>query len=267
MRQERRHGPLNALRLIAICCPPVKRKKAARDGEGATESTVRPYSPLTLADRLARHWPPNPRNAARRTGRGTALARPMPQNAGEGNCILRGGQNRAASLRRRPGRRRVHCVTRTTISFFGPMLPAPSRSWIPTTLSPGWNWAESGTWKQNCLRVLVPRKAKSPKRLRVQATLDVSWMEKRHCMSWMASVIVCPAAKSGGSMPGTPPNGVGGGPMSHTSALPKPAASNGSPIGRLTRICRSPRSEPTGNRFVAGSRLELPRRPSTTNRN
>ena len=138
---------------------------------------------------------------------------------------------------------------------------------MATTVSPGWNSADTGTWKQNWLRVPAPRKAKSPKLLRVHATVVVSCTENRHSMSWIAWVIAAPAAKSGGSTPGTPPNGVGGGPMSHTAVLPNPTGSVGSPTGRESRICRSPRSLPAGKRFVPGLTLELPRRASTTSRN
>src|SRR5689334_5652981 len=83
----------------------------------------------------------------------------------------------------------------------------------------------------------------------------------------MALVIACPATNNGGLVPGTPPNGVGGGPMSQILVLPNPAVSDGSPIGRDTRTCRSPRSEPAGKRFVPGLMLEVPRRPSITSRN
>lgn len=92
-------------------------------------------------------------------------------------------------------------------------------------------------------------------------------MENRHSMSRMASVTACPGPKSGGLIPGTPPNGVGGGPMSQTRVLPNPAESDGSPMGAETSTWRSPRSEPEGKRFVPGLMLDVPRRPSMTSRN
>lgn len=68
-------------------------------------------------------------------------------------------------------------------------------------------------------------------------------------------------------MPGTPPNGVGGGPMSQTRVLPNPTGSLGSPVGRDSNTWTSPRSLPTGKMFEPGLTLELPRRASMTNRN
>ena len=86
-------------------------------------------------------------------------------------------------------------------------------------------------------------------------------------MSWIALVIWSPGAKFGGSTPGTPPNGVGGGPMSHTAVLPKPVGSFGSPTGRDSSTCTSPRSLPEGKMFEPGLTLEVPRRASITSRN
>lgn len=60
-------------------------------------------------------------------------------------------------------------------------------------------------------------------------------------------------------MPGTPPNGLGGGPISHLAVLPLP-------VLLLTRTCTSPRSLPLGMMLFPTGMPDVPSCPSITNK-
>src|SRR5262245_27846127 len=97
--------------------------------------------------------------------------------------------------------------TRMTTSLRGPRLPRTSRNCTATMVSPIPNLVTSGTGKQNCRVVPVLRKAKLPKRSRVQAFDDEVCISKRQAMSCRPVVTSEPAAKSSVGKALAPPSG------------------------------------------------------------